>query len=74
VPEPAPQEPPVEEEEKAPPPVPPEEAVSEEPVGASTETERKVKQDPLAGRLFRELDGTIVHDYGTEKDEEEQQG
>ncbi len=73
-PEPMPQAPPVEEEEEAPPPVPPEEAVSAEPVGASTETERKVKQDPLAGRLFRELDGTIVHDYGTETDEEEQQG
>ncbi|HUX07011.1 MAG TPA: DNA polymerase III subunit gamma/tau [Acidobacteriota bacterium] len=61
-------------EEEAPPPAPPEETVAEAPEGASTETERKVKQDPLAGRLFRELDGTIVHDYGTEKDEEEQQG
>jgi DNA polymerase-3 subunit gamma/tau len=51
-----------------------EEAGAPAPEGASTEVERKVKQDPLAGRLFRELDGTIVHDYGTGKDEEEQPG
>jgi DNA polymerase-3 subunit gamma/tau len=61
-------------EDEMPLPEPPDAIEAAAPAGASTEAERKVKQDPLAGRLFRELDGTIVRDYGTENDEEEQQG
>jgi len=66
------------EDEEPPPPPREDDAVSppggiEEEEGASSEVERKVKQDPLGGRLFRELDGTITRSYDTEENEEDQQ-